>query len=101
MQSLRWQASKPSEKSLLSAYGTDKRPLVEEWLRRKEENRVALTSERAEDRDVARLNLAQDANQIARGSAKTARAAYCISVLSVIVALVATLIAALAYLAKA
>ena len=76
------------------AYGIDKRPLVEEWLRRKE-------AERDSGRDEIHIDLAKEANDIAKGSAKTARDAYRMSVFAVIVALVAALVAALAYLAKA
>src|SRR5881394_2624470 len=82
------------EKYAQSAYGTDKRPLVEEWLRRKQ-------AERDSGREEIHIDLAKEANDIAKGSAKTARDAYRISVFSVIVALVAALVAALAYLAKA
>jgi hypothetical protein len=76
------------------AYGTDKRPLVEEWFRRKE-------AERDSGREEVHTDLAKEANDLAKGSAKTARDAYRMSVFSVIVALVAALVAALAYLAKA
>jgi len=82
------------EKYAQRAYGTDKRPLVEEWLRRKQADRDL-------GREETHIDLAREANDIAKGSAKTARDAYRMSVFSVIVALVAALVAALAYLTKA
>ncbi|SRR6266498_1053552 len=83
------------------AYGKEKRPVVEEWLRRKSAEREEAAKARAEGREEKHVDLAQEANDIAKASAKTARAAFRISVLSVFVALVAALVAALAYLAKA
>jgi LPS sulfotransferase NodH len=82
------------EKYAQRAYGTDKRPLVEEWFRRKQ-------AQRDSGREEVHIDLAKDANDIAKGSAKTARDAYRMSVFSVIVALVAALVATLVYLSKA
>jgi hypothetical protein len=89
------------EKFLQRAYGTDKRPLVEDWLRRKMAKRNEAANARAETREEVHVDLAKEANDIAKGSAKTARDAYRMSILSVVVAVVAALIAALAYLGKA
>ena len=89
------------QKFLQRAYGTDKRPLVEDWLKRKQSEREEAAKARAEGREEIHVDLAKEANDIAKDSAKTARDAYRMSVFSVIVALMAALIAALAYLAKA
>jgi hypothetical protein len=83
------------------AYGNEKRPVVEEWLRQKAADRNDAATGRVASREEKRIDLAQEANDIARSSARIARAAHRISVLSIFVALVAALIAALAYLAKA
>jgi hypothetical protein len=82
------------------AYGS-KRPLVEEWLRRKATEREEAANARNEGRKEKHVDFAQEANDIARSSLKTARAAYRMAALSVFVALVAALVAALAYVAKA
>jgi hypothetical protein len=83
------------------AYGTDKRPLVELWLARKDRARAEAAAGRADGRDEARIELAREANVIAKGSSKTARAAYRMAGLAVFVALLSALIAALGYCAKA
>ena len=79
------------ERLAQGVFSKDKQPLIQEWLRSKEELKESDNSRRRESREEEYNSLAREANEIARSALKRADAANCIAIIASAIAIISAI----------
>ena len=79
------------ERLAQGVFSKDKHPLIQEWLRSKEESIESYASRRREDREEEYNSLAREANEIARSALKRAEDANRLAIIANAIAIISAI----------